>query len=143
MKVISSLGYFLIQKKLNQELYKELCEKFGNSNIDLFASYINKQLNQSVSWYPKAGAVALDASSLTWNNIYFYMLAPFSFVGQTLAKITWDGTKAVPVVPDFFTQFWHPQLLLMTMEEPCMSVLRKRLTQARRNPHLSKTSDWW
>lgn len=133
MKVISSLGYFLIQKKLNQELYKELCEKFGNPNIDLFASYINKQLNQCVSWYPKAGAVALDASSL----------APFSFVSQTLAKITWGGTRAVPVVPDFFTQFWHPQLLRMTMEEPCMSVLRKRLTQGRRNPRLSKTSDWW
>ena len=44
-------------------------------------------------------------------------MSPFSIIDQTLAKITWNRTRAVDVVPDLSTKYWHSQLLHMAMED--------------------------
>ena len=67
-------------------------------------------------WYPKAWTAAIDTSSLIWKNSHFYV-SPFSIIDQTLAKITWNRTRAVDVVPDLSTKYWHSQLLHMAMED--------------------------
>ena len=54
--------------------------------------------------------MAVNASFLTWNNSYFYILL-FSFVGQVLAKIYRNKTNPVIVVPDWSTQYWCLQFL--------------------------------
>ena len=38
--------------KLNPALFHKIAEKFGKSDIDLFATKINKQLDRYVSWHP-------------------------------------------------------------------------------------------
>ena len=42
----------------------------------------------------------------------------FIIIDPTRAKRTWDRIEAVVVVLDWSTQYWHPQLLCIAMEEP-------------------------
>ena len=46
------------------------------------------------------------------------MFPPFSLVERVLAKVNRDKTEAVIVIPDWSTQYWHPQLMQMTTHEP-------------------------
>ena len=69
--------------KLHPELFQKIVDKFGKTDIDLFASRINRQLKSYVSWHPEPEAMAVNAFSLTWNSKFFYMFPPppFSLVG--------------------------------------------------------------
>ena len=104
--------------KLYPAVFKKIVEKFGKPDIDLFPTRIDKQLDGYVSWHPEPKAMAINAFSLTWNNNYFDMFPPFSLVGRVLAKIHRGETNTVIVVPDWSIQYWYPQLLQMTNEDP-------------------------
>ena len=104
--------------KLNPELFQKIVEEFGEPEIDLFASRINRQSDRYVSWFPEPEATAVDAFSLVWSNSYFYMFPPFSLIGKVLAKASRDKTKGIIVVPDWPTQHWYPRLLQMTRHRP-------------------------
>ena len=67
--------------KLNLALFYKIVEKIRKPDIDLLATRTNKQLDRYMSWHPEPEAMAINAFSLTWNNIYFYMFPPFSLVG--------------------------------------------------------------
>ena len=103
---------------LNPDLFHKIVEKFGKPDIDLFATRINKQLDRYVSWHPEPEAMAVNDFSLTWNNNYFSMFPSFSLVGRVLVKIHRDKSNAATVVPDWPTQYWYPQLLQMTNQDP-------------------------
>ena len=92
--------------KLSPALFQKIVENFGKPDIDLFATRINKQLDRYVFWHPEPEAIAINASSLTWNKNYSCMFPLFSLVGQVLTKIHRDKTNAVIVVPDWSTQYW-------------------------------------
>ena len=55
--------------------------------IDLFASRINKQLEQYVSYRPDPHAAGVDAFTLTWTKLTFYAFPPFSLIANVLSKI--------------------------------------------------------
>ena len=46
------------------------------------------------------------------------MFPPFSIVGRVLAKVIRDKTDAVIVVSEWSAQYWYPQLMQMTTQEP-------------------------
>ena len=53
--------------QLNSELFKEYCiEKSVKYDIDLFICVSINNFGKYVSWYPTAGAAAVDAFLLTW-----------------------------------------------------------------------------
>ena len=59
-----------------------------NPDIDLFASYLNRQY---VSWQPDPYSFAVDAFSISWSeytNVYAF--PPFSLVGPVLTKLRQD-----------------------------------------------------
>ena len=64
---------------LKPVLSQKFVENFGKSNIDPFATRINKQLNSYLFWHPEPEAVANNTLSLTGNNSRFYIFSPFSF----------------------------------------------------------------
>ena len=63
----------------NPVLSQKFVENLGKSNMDPFATRINKQLNSYLFWHPEPETVANNTLSLTWNNNRFYMFSPFSF----------------------------------------------------------------
>lgn len=62
--------------QLNPEVYEKNCEKYVKFRMDLFIRVsINNYISVRASWYPTAGAVAVDAFLLICNNSYFYMFS--------------------------------------------------------------------
>ena len=56
--------------------FQRIVSLFGRPNIDLFASRLNAQLQDYVSWKPDPKAKFVDAFSLTWSGFYFYASPP-------------------------------------------------------------------
>ena len=120
LRQISNLGYWRILLSGNsiRLFFNKIVEKFGKLDIDPFAFRINKHLDRYVFWHPEPEAMAINAFFLTWNNNYFYVFSPFSFVGRVLAKIYRDKTNSVMAIPDWSTRYWYPHLLQMTNQNP-------------------------
>ena len=51
--------------KHRESVFKQIVSTFGKPDIDLFASTINHQLSNYISWRPGPGAKAVDAFSIT------------------------------------------------------------------------------
>ena len=84
-----------------------LCNKLGRPSIDLFASRLNAQVEQFVSWRPDPDAVAVDAFSLDWAKFEFYAFPPFCLKTRCLQKVNFDRAEGILIVPDWPTQAWY------------------------------------
>lgn len=101
-----------LEWQLNPDVFKTINSIFGPLKIDLFASRLNAQLEQYVSYLPDPGASYCDAFSLSWNNEKFYAFPPFSILGQVIQKMEEDRTlQLVLVAPLWTTQPWFPKLM--------------------------------
>ena len=85
--------------------------------IDLFASRLNKQFDEYVSYRQDPYAKHINAFSLSWTNEKFYSFPPFSCILKVIRKIIADQATGILVVPDWATQTWYP-LLLGILEQP-------------------------
>ena len=101
-----------LEWKLGDKLFEKVVENFGEPNIDLFASRLNRKTELFVSWLPDPEAAAIDAFSLHWSQFeLIYAFPPFSLVGQTIAKILEDGARAILLVPWWPTKPWWGRLV--------------------------------
>ena len=76
-----------IEWQLAPSAFKQVFSLVGfNPEIDLFATYLNHQLDRYVVSMPDPGAVATDAFSLNWKNLKFYCFPPFSVNGCIISK---------------------------------------------------------
>lgn len=88
--------------------FRKIQRAFGNPNIDLFASRINKKCEQYVSWHRDPEAFAINAFTLDWSNINFYAFPPVAVILKVLRKIISDKAEGIVVVPQWPTQPWYP-----------------------------------
>ena len=80
---------------------------WGESHIDLFASRLNNQVQNYVSWFPDPNAQFVDACSLNWSQFEFiYVFAPFRLLTRCLQKILKERAHAVVVAPAWWGQPW-------------------------------------
>ena len=102
-----------------KHVFFEICWTFFCPDIDLFASRINKQLENYISWFPDPYALTSDASSIDWSKFKPYIFPPFSLVGRILQKLDEDEvSKAILIIPKWATQPWYPRLLNMLIGIP-------------------------
>lgn len=98
--------------RLKPEIFKRLCKHFFQPQIDLFASRINRQLDNFVSWFPEPGASFNDAFSRSWSTLLPYIFPPFNLINKVINKIVQDRVvKAILIVPFWKSQPWFPLLL--------------------------------
>ena len=72
---------------------------YCNPDIDLFASYLNRQIDKYVPWQPDQYSFAVDAFSISWSaytNVYAF--PPFSLVGPVLTKLRQDKATGIIVI---------------------------------------------
>ena len=103
---------------LDPQVFKGITQKFGNPEIDLFASRLNKQCAKYASWRPDPEASFVDAFSVQWNNLFFYAFPPFSLIGRCLEKIHANKAEGILIVPFWPSQSWYPKLLRLLVEPP-------------------------
>ena len=86
-------------KMLNPSIFGGVAARLGRPDIDLFASRVNHQIPEFVSWRPEPNAVATDAFNLTWNYLLSYLFPPFSPIPLCLKKIQRDQAECILIAP--------------------------------------------
>ena len=104
--------------QLSPEVFRNIQAELGNNEVDMFASRLNAQLPNYVSWHPDPGAMAIDAFSLDWSLYNSFFFPPFSVVGRTVQKIAADRATGTLVAPIWPTQAWYSTLLRLTDGTP-------------------------
>ena len=118
--------------------------------IDLFATLLNHKLPLYVSPLPDPAAVAVDAISMSWENLVGYAYPPTPLIRKVLAKILDSRSLIYLVAPCWPNQAWFPNLLDLLIDQPRSlppSWLPKLLMQPRTNvfhnrPHLLNLHVW-
>ena len=95
--------------------------------VDLFASRINYQFPQYVSFKPDPGAMAIDALKMNISDLKFYAFPPFSVIGTFLQQIEQQKATGVVILPDWPTQAWFPKAMKMCLLPPTQIGPKKRL----------------
>lgn len=105
--------------KLDENIFKEICEIFGVPNIDLFASRLNKQVPRFCSWKPDPEAEHFDAFSICWSQFeLIYISPPFALIARCLQKIRAERARGWMIVPMWPSQPWMGTLVTMLIKEP-------------------------
>lgn len=97
--------------KLHPVVYSCIFHSLDPCNVDLFASRLNSQLSQYISWRSDPFAIATDAFQSSWQQLQGYTLPPFALVGTCLQKIHQEGSSIILVAPVWPAQPWYPMLL--------------------------------
>ena len=84
----------------------------------LFASWLNQQIDEYVSWQPDRYSLAIDACTISWINITFYAYQPFSMVGATLSKIIKNKSTRIMTIPDWPNQYWYTIMMDLLIANP-------------------------
>ena len=98
--------------------------------VDLFATYLNNQLNTFVIPCPDGRAYAIDALSIDWNIWdHLYLFPPRAMILKALNKLEQSKFKtAILVTRDVETSLLLLHLLKMTLR--LVTTMRTRLTQS-------------
>ena len=116
----------------------------GTLEIDLFASRLNHQCDQYISWHPDPGAMAVDAFQFSWTNGKLYALPPFIVIGQLLQYLEKEGGGIYLVAPLWHSQPWFNKLLKLSWQERTTPWLLPRGPHLLRLPQdFSKVHQMW
>jgi ribonuclease HI len=113
---------------LSKAVFKKIVLIWGQPEVDLFASRVNKQIERFVAWRPDPEAFAIDAFSMVWDE-FFYAFPPFCLIARCLQKIFVDRAEGVVVVPAWTTQIWFPVLAAMIIDHPRIIFPAERVLQ--------------
>lgn len=97
-----------IEWELADYAFREIQVRFGNPEIDLFASKNNTKCEIYCSWERDPDAFVTNAFTLSWSNLNFYAFPPFGIIAKVLQKIKNDKASGIVVVPLWSNQIWFP-----------------------------------
>lgn len=109
-----------IEWELNDLAFLKITNAFGQPELDLFASRLNKKCTNYVSWFKDPDAFAINAFTLSWSGFYFYAFPPFTMILKTLRKIIRDKATGIIVVPMWPTQPWYPLFKKLLTSKPLL-----------------------
>ena len=138
--------------RLPTETLNRLFCAFGTPLIDMYATAENKVTPVFVSPYPDDRAWAVDALSLSWDDLgLIYTFPPAPIVPKTIQKIQKSrGTTVILIASQHPSRPWHP-LLLQLSTRPRIPLLdvplfqfvpNLRRPQYHRDPKLLDLAAW-
>ena len=138
--------------RLQTKTLNKLFYVFGTPLIDMFATAENKVTPIFVSPYPDDRAWAVDALSLSWDDLgLVYAFPPAPIVPKTLQKIQKSrGTTVILIASQHPSRPWHP-LLLQLSTRPRIPLIdiqlyqfvpNLRRPQFHRDPRLLDLAAW-
>lgn len=106
-----------IEWELHSNAFRDIVEKYGKPEIDLFASRINAKCKKYISWKRDPYAFNVDAFTIKWDNMFFYAFPPFSLILKALQKVISDRATGIFVVPNWPSQPWFPVYKSLVVNE--------------------------
>ena len=103
--------------QLNPKIFIEVTNNFGYPEIDLFASRINTQIQNYVSWSCEPEAKAVDAFLTYWGKQFSYIFPPFCLLGKVTSKICREKAHCIVIIPKWTTQYRYPVIMEMAISQ--------------------------
>ena len=103
---------------LSAPIFQRIVALFGKPDIDLFASRLNAQVEDYVSWKPHPMAKFVDAFTIDWSQFFFYAYPPFCLVSTCVQKIIHDHASGILAIPLWTTQPYFTAVLSLLTETP-------------------------
>ena len=107
-----------IEWQLHPDIFKKIDKLWGPLQIDLFATRVNTQLRDFISWLPDPEAISTNAFLVPWNNCNSYAFPPFSIINRVLQKVEAEKAELILVAPIWPTQTWYPKILKLCVDYP-------------------------
>ena len=108
--------------------FSSLVFQMGPSRVDLFATRFNHRLPKFVSPVPDQSAWAVDALSLSWENLDAYAFPPISLLTQVVSKLMDQGCcRIILIVPGWSNMPWFWDLVSLSSQIPFSLPLQKDL----------------
>ena len=107
---------------LAMERLRPMLAKWGEPQVDLFATFANRHLIRFASPHPDPRAEFTDAMSVARDNgSLLYAFPLFKMVPQVLQKVTQSqGVQMILIAPLQETASWFPELLDLSQEDPIL-----------------------
>ena len=141
---LSRLGQTIqTEWSLFPEVFQTLCNRWHQPQIDLFATRFYNKLPLFVSPVPDPMATAVDALSLSWENLDAYAFPPTVILGKVVEKLQ-DSPyqRLILIAPGWPNMSWFWDLVEMSSQIPLVLLqLTNLLTQPfNQTPHRSLTN---
>ena len=103
---------------LNRSIVLRLFHLWGHPMIDLFASAENRQAPIFCSWSPHPQALALDALTISWDNMFAYAYPPLCLVPKVLQHMRLHQCQIILIAPQWPRRHWYTELLQLLVDIP-------------------------
>ena len=114
-------------------IFKHLCNQFTKPRWDLFATKYNKKLEIYASPMPDLESEAVDALSLSWENMWAYAYPSTALIPQILTKIQTEDCQIMLIAPAYARAQWYQTLLNLIVEAPVVLPPSKSLLKQPRS----------
>ena len=116
---------------LSQHVFNLLCLKWARPQVDLFATRFSNKLPKFVSPVPDQTAWAVDAMSLSWENLDVYAFPPVSLLNQVISKVMDEGFYGmILIAPGWPNMPWFWDLVKLSVQIPFkLPIQRDLVTQ--------------
>ncbi len=111
-------GLAALEWAINQTILTHIWQLWGTPQLDLFATWLNNRLPVYVSQIPDPQAIAVDAFSILWNDLFIYAFPPYRLLNKTLFKFRQEGSTMILIAPLSTEQSWYPELLDLLARDP-------------------------
>ena len=125
----SSLNFNMkLEWMFSKQVFQKILSHFDDLQIDLFASRLNAQLQNYVSWKPDSMAKHIDAFCVNWSQYVFYAFPPFCLISRCVQKIVQEQATGVLVIPMWPSQAYscsnepshrHSPISESVCQKPC------------------------
>ena len=112
-------------------LVQAICSRWHQPQVDLFATRFNNKLPQFVSPVLDPQAWAVDALSLSWENLDPYAFPPAAILGKVVEKLQdYSCNRIILIAPGWPNMPWFWDLVAMSSQIPlCLPNLPNLVSQ--------------
>ena len=129
---LSRLGQTIqTEWSLHPEVFQAVCSRWHEPQVDLFATKFNNKLPQFVSPVPDPQAWAVDALSLSWEDLDPYAFPPAAILGKVVEKLQdYPCNRIILIAPGWPNMPWFWDLVAMSSQIPlCLPSIPNLVSQ--------------
>ena len=129
---LSRLGQTIqTEWSLHPAVFQAVCSRWHQPQVDLFATRFNNKLPQFVSPVPDPQAWAVDALSLSWEDLDPYAFPPAAILGKVVEKLQdYPCNRIILIAPAWPNMPWFWDLVAMSSQIPlCLPSIPNLVSQ--------------
>ncbi|KAK3097899.1 hypothetical protein FSP39_014269 [Pinctada imbricata] len=103
---------------LNRTVVQKIFHQWGYPLVDLFASHLNKQTEIYCTWTQDCNALAIDALSIPWENMFAYAYPPICLIPKVLEHMSKYHCQVILIAPHWPRRHWYTRILEFLIDCP-------------------------